>query len=97
MRYAGPNRKPNEAAVRKWIAGGKHEEDSERRVDRQDHLQVLGLADMPRPTRRPKNRQRVHPEQEDEPNKEQRDSQEFDAITVRHGLPPVDIADRHAF
>jgi len=84
MDDARPDRKPDQADVCEWVARCTQEEYPERGVDGQDHLQVLRLAGMPRPSRGPNDRERVNAEQEDQPHQQQRDSQVFDTFDVRH-------------
>lgn len=90
MHNARPDRKPDQAAVRKRVARSEQEKHPERGVDRKNHLKILGLAGMPRPTRRPNYCKRVEAKQRNETHEKQREAQVLDAIDVRHDLLPME-------
>jgi len=87
---ARPDRKPDQAAVRERVARSEQEKHPKRGVDRENHLKILGLARMPRPTRRPNYCKRVEPKQGNETHEKQREAQILDAIDVRHDRLPVE-------
>src|SRR5512132_1593827 len=95
MHNTRPNREPDKASVRHWITRCDNQEHTERGIDAHDHLQILGATFcMPRPTRRPENREWPHAENETNPDDYQSDAKILDAIGVSHVCPPFKAAAR---
>ena len=94
---ARPDGEPDQRGVGGRVAGGAEQEHAERGVNADDHHVIIarrGRAFMPRPARRPDQRQRVD-EAEDPPEHAQREREEFRGI--RHGASPcISDTDRNA-
>src|SRR5450759_3467877 len=86
MNDAGPDSKPDQAAVREGVTRSTHEEYTKCGGNRENHLQIFRLSSMPCPTRRPNNRERINPKQKNQTYLKQSGSQLFNAMDVSHDL-----------
>src|SRR5512132_2179027 len=92
MHNTRPDREPYKASVRHWITRGDNQEHTERGIDAQDHLEILGATFcMPRPTRGPKDREWPQAENEDDPYYQQRNAKILDAVGFSHVCPPLNM------
>src|SRR5271155_5290700 len=76
------------------VPGRYYEKYAQSRVNPQDHLEVIRVtASVPRPAGRPKDGERVDPNDEDQTHEKQSDSQIFGSMGVSHGSSPsVEVA-----
>ena len=81
MHETGPNREPDKAFVGHRISRGNYQEHAERGIHTEDHLKVLrATVGVPRPVRRPDNREWGEAKNEYQSYDQQSNTQIFDAI-----------------
>ena len=80
---ARPDREPDQARMRRRVLGRDDEKDAERRVDPDDHHQVVRVPLAPCPPGGPHDPQRVDAEDEDEADDDEHDTKVPNAIRVR--------------
>jgi hypothetical protein len=74
--------------VRVRITRSHQKEHTERRIDANDHHQVVGVALPPTPAGGPDDAQRIDAEYEDEADDDKRDAKTKYTIGFRHSAPP---------
>src|SRR5215470_12959652 len=87
MHHAGPYGEPDDAFVRVRITRGHQKEYAERRVNSNDHHQVVGVALTPSPARGPNYAQRIDAQYESKADDDKRDAEIKQTIDCRHCAP----------
>jgi hypothetical protein len=89
VHHARPYGEPDDALMRVRIARRRQKEYAERRLDSDDHHQVVRVPLTPCPAGGPDNAQRIDAENESKPDDDQRDAEVKQTTGRRHCAPPM--------
>src|SRR5258708_39821027 len=89
MHQARPDGEPDEALVGLGISRGQEQKHAQRRIDGDDHHQVVRVPMSPGPAGGPDNAQWINAEYESQADDDQRDTKIKPTIGFRHFYLPV--------
>src|SRR6202521_1326579 len=84
VRHARPYGEPDETLVRLGVSRGQEQKHAQRRVDGDDHHQIVRVSMSPAPAGRPDDAQRINTEYESQAEDDQRDTKIKPTICIRH-------------
>src|SRR5258708_26560925 len=84
VHHARPYGEPDNALVRSGILRCEEQKHTKRRIDSDDHHQIMRVSMSPSPTGGPNNAQRINTEYESQSDNDQRDTEIKLTICVRH-------------